>query len=112
MGVEPLPLQLSRNKSGHKDFSVPAADFEFTVGSARIAAYLGLPEVLREFGVDVQDVLEETGIGADLRISSSAVAADLDSVTHEAFLRALECDGGLLAREILRHQLDLIRRHF
>jgi hypothetical protein len=73
----------------------------FTVGSARIAASLGRPDVQREFVVDVQDVFEEAGIEADLRIYVESVVARLDSNALGAFRRAMERDGGLLAREIL-----------
>lgn len=51
---------------GHKEFSVPSRTPGFTIGSVRIAVYLQLPALLREFGVDVQEVLEEAGVHADL----------------------------------------------
>jgi AraC-like DNA-binding protein len=50
----------------HKHFSVRDVSPGFAIGSARIAAYLELPSLLREFGVDVQDVLEVAGVHADL----------------------------------------------
>jgi AraC-like DNA-binding protein len=36
------------------------------VGSARIAAFMHLPEILREFGVDVHDVIHEAGVQPDI----------------------------------------------
>jgi AraC-like DNA-binding protein len=43
-----------------KSGAVPA------VGSARIAAFLYLPDVLREFGIDVRDVMREAGVQLDI----------------------------------------------
>jgi len=37
-----------------------------SAGSARIAAYLALPAILGEFGVELRDVLEATGMRADV----------------------------------------------
>ncbi|MBK6452628.1 MAG: AraC family transcriptional regulator [Proteobacteria bacterium] len=36
------------------------------VGSARIAAFLPLPEILSEFGIDVRDVMREARVQADI----------------------------------------------
>jgi AraC-like DNA-binding protein len=36
------------------------------VGSARIAAFLHLPDILRDFGIDVAEVIKEAGVRADI----------------------------------------------
>lgn len=52
--------------STHRHFPVGEASHALVIGSARIAAFVHVPSVLREFGVDPQDVLDEVGVSADL----------------------------------------------
>lgn len=47
-------------------FHVAAASHALVTGGARIEAFLHVPSVLQEFGVDLQDVLDEVGVSADL----------------------------------------------
>jgi AraC-like DNA-binding protein len=50
----------------NRHFRVGQASHEFGIGSARAAVFMQVPAVLRELGLDPQDVLAEVGVGADL----------------------------------------------
>lgn len=52
--------------SQNTHFRVGEASRPLVIGNARIAAFVQVPSVLQEFGVDLRDVLNEVGVSADL----------------------------------------------
>ena len=84
-------------------FPVPPADAMPGWGSARIAAYRHLPEVLAGFGVDYHDVLEAVGLPADVFADPDTMIAYTD-LGHLLLVSAQQsnCDyiGLLLAQRV------------
>jgi AraC-like DNA-binding protein len=87
-----------------------------TVGGARIAVYLHLPQVLSEFGIELRDVVKAAGVRADIfddpenlisypdvgrLLSVSARLADCDHIGLLVGQRAQLADMGLLGQATL-----------
>lgn len=52
--------------STHRHLRVADASHPLIIGSARVAAFVHVPSILQEFGVNLQDVLDEVGVSTDL----------------------------------------------
>jgi len=87
-----------------------------TVGGARIAVYLHLPQVLSEFGIELRDVVDAAGVRADIfddpenlisypdvgrLLSVSASLANCDHIGLLVGQRARLADMGLLGQATL-----------